>query len=131
MADYGIALAEFGVKPWEFDKLSPREYFLALEHKSKRVENETLGIVIPICNTIRLSSLKLYNQQCGKRRDQITRPRNFIMFPWEIDEVREPQSLKEMKNVMRMLAMAPVDPRKKTRERKIGPKRKRLKDYAT
>ena len=103
--DYAIALSRFGISVSAFLDLTPKEFFLALKDRSEYDVDVVEGTLKPICESIRLSTLKLINVQL-KRSDQITNPRKLWVHYWEKRVFKKPQTREEMKSVMKSIARA-------------------------
>ncbi len=106
--------------PEEYLKLTPIEFFHALNQRHKKEEDLILNIVRPICESVRMSTLYLFNIQVRKK-DRIRNVKKLMVFPWE-RKYTKPQTLKEMKGVMKVMTTKIEGKKgKKRRVRKRGP----------
>lgn len=94
--DYAIALNRFNLNWNEFLFLTPLEFFLALKDQ----EQLDVSKMMIQCEAIRTSTWYLLNVQVKKK---INNPKKLFKFPWDNDTQKEPQTLEEMKNVMRAI----------------------------
>lgn len=103
-------MSRFNLSWTKFLKLTPIEFFLALQDQ----EEFEISKIKPVCESIRTSTWYLLNVQVKKR---IKKPQNLFSLPWDIisGSEKEPQTLQEMKNVMRSIVSSTKN-RKKTKK---------------
>lgn len=94
----------------QFLQLTPREYYLALKDNEKIL----LSTTRPVCEAIRMSTWWLANLQITQKSKKIRKPEKIMRFIWD-DDYKEPQTLKQMKNVMKFIAAATKDNKKRKR----------------
>ncbi len=92
-----MALSRFNLSWVKFLKLTPIEFFLALRDQ----EEFEISKIRPVCESIRTSTWYLLNVQIKKK---IKEPQKLFTLPWDVlISGKEPQTLQEMKNVMRSI----------------------------
>lgn len=98
-----------------FLQITPKEFYLSLKSKGKYDADLVETNIKFICNTIRLSTLYLYNPIVDKKYRK-SDPRKLMRFPWDKGSYKE-QTANQMKNVAKMIARSTV---KKTKKKKNG-----------
>lgn len=78
-------------------ELTPLEFSLALK------DNERFEIskIQPLCESIRISAWYILNTKLKRR---IRNPKKLFSFPWDVEVNKQPQTIEQMKNVMRAIA---------------------------
>ena len=86
-----------------FLDITPLEFYNALIDKEKYDTHGIEATVSAICDTIRMQTWYLMNIQlpAGKK---ISNEKNLMLFPWDHEDSKEPQTKEEMIATMKMIA---------------------------
>lgn len=90
----GIAVNRLGISINDFYRLSPLEFYYALEDH----EQTYFGWVKLICDTLRMIGMTIHNSAFGrKKKDYISDPVKYIKFGWDKPNI---QTVDEMKQTI-------------------------------
>ena len=90
----GIAINRLGLTPQEFYRLSPIEYYYALQDHEKTY----FGWIKLLANTLRFVGMTIHNTAFGRqKKDMISEPSKYIKFGWDGPNI---QTVDEMKQTI-------------------------------
>ena len=86
-----------------FLDITPKEFYHALRDKEKYDTYTVKATISAICDTIRMQTWWLMNIQlpAGKK---ISNEKNLMLFPWDDEDSKEPQTKEEIIATMKMIA---------------------------
>ena len=82
---------------------TPKEFYEALRSKEEYDNNTVKATVRAICDTLRTQTWFLMNIQLSAGK-KISNEKNLMLFPWDHEDSKEPQTKEEMKATMKMIA---------------------------
>ncbi len=115
----GIAINRLGLTAWDYYKLTPREFYNALEDyaEQKQFENR-----LPF-EAARLVCATVWNAAGNKLQRPIQDVAAYMPFPWDKEQkTRQGQSVEEMKQIMMGIATRQNKKVEKEKKKRNKPK---------
>ena len=94
-------MSRLHITPFEFYRLSPAEFYTAIQDHQIREQSKLETQVHSIYEAVRLHGMWMYNFTPGvKKADMLKTPTKLCKFAWEEEKVIKPQSTDQMKSVV-------------------------------
>ena len=87
-----------------FLDITPKEFYHALEYKEKYDVHIVKATIRPICETLRTQTWYLMNIQLPRGK-KIVHEKKLMQFEWDAEDIRKPQTKKQMVATMKDIAM--------------------------
>ena len=110
-------MSRFGIGYETFLDLTPRELYEALKDHSERKLDEVKVTVKLITDAIRYSTFHLINFQLDTGK-KLRNPEQLWRYKWDDENQQQPQTLGEMKAVMKAMAQYDFGKTKYTKKKK-------------
>ena len=86
-----------------FLDITPLEFYNALIDKEKYDTHGIEATVSAICDTIRMQTWYLLNVHLPRGK-KVSNEKNLMLFPWDDEDSKQPQTKEEMIATMKMIA---------------------------